>query len=349
MTALHPTYSHSPVGSVVALARALGVAESHLRYVVSRRNEFVRANTPEKKKNGGIRQTFTFLDPLDDIQKRILKTFLKRVTYPEYLKGSIQGRDYLADASAHADAVTIIQEDVTDFFPSTSREIVLGIWKGVFHFPDTVADVLTDLTTLDGCIPQGARTSSYLANLTFWRKEPSIVAMLKLQEIRYTRYVDDIVVSASRKLESSVKSEIIAQVYALLKSHGFKPSRGKHAIMSQGRKSLEKKPRGMYVHGLKVQNGRVLYDKPRRRVIRAEADQFKKSMTKGDIVGVDAAKRFDSIHGKILAMGILHPREANDLLALIEPFKEMVDPYRTKNQRPSGKHKARKSTTKMAT
>lgn len=45
-------------------------------------------------------------------------------------------------------------------------------------FSDDVAEILTMLTTKDGGLPQGAVTSSFLANLVFWDYEPSLVEKL---------------------------------------------------------------------------------------------------------------------------------------------------------------------------
>src|SRR5690606_42051319 len=66
----------------------------------------------------------------------------------------------------------VINEDISGFFPSTSAEHVFNIWHELFGCSQEVSQCLTQLTTRRGELPQGAITSSFLANLVFWQDEP---------------------------------------------------------------------------------------------------------------------------------------------------------------------------------
>lgn len=339
MTSLHPIYSHDPIGSLESLSKALGVTVEDLVRAANNQHLCIHPNTPQIKPNGKIRETFTFVDPLDDIHKRILATLLKKVVYPPYLSGSLKGTDYIADARAHSHAASVIKEDVVDFFPSTSQEVVRSIWKGLFNFPDDVADILTRLTTYDGAIPQGARTSPYLANLALWRREPAVVMALQSYGFVYTRYVDDIIVSSRHKMTNAQKTLVIRAIFGLLKFHGLRPSRRKHDIMSHGRKPNEKGPkgqplsRGLYVHGLKVQHGRVIYSKDRRRNLRAECHSLIRSIELGNLAGPQALQAIDSIKGKALALSKLHSKDADAILNAIEPIRLQLEHTRSEIKR----------------
>jgi hypothetical protein len=106
---------------------------------------------------------------LKTIQERIKVKILYKVFYPRYLQGSIKDdgikRSYISNAKIHANSRIVINEDITKFFPSTSEQLIFDIWKIFFGFSDKVARYLTKLTTKDGLLPEGAKTSSYLANL----------------------------------------------------------------------------------------------------------------------------------------------------------------------------------------
>ena len=94
------------------------------------------------------------------------------------ISGYQKDKSYRTNAALHAGAKIVICEDVEGFFPSTSAARVYDIWRYFFGCTDTVGELLTKLTTKEGALPQGAITSSYLANLAFWRDEPMLHASL---------------------------------------------------------------------------------------------------------------------------------------------------------------------------
>ena len=121
------------------------------------------------KKNGEPRITHDAKFPLKNIHEKIKNKLLRRVIYPPYLLGGIsdrlQPRDYKRHAAIHSGKQVLISEDIANFFPATSPAHVHGIWQGLFQFHPELARVLTLLTTHDNMLPQGWKTSGYLANL----------------------------------------------------------------------------------------------------------------------------------------------------------------------------------------
>lgn len=63
-------------------------------------------------------------------------------------------------------------------------QIVFDIWHRFFRFPPPVATQLTKLTTKDGLVPQGAKTSALLSNLVFLDEERRLVGDLLNAESR---------------------------------------------------------------------------------------------------------------------------------------------------------------------
>ena len=115
---------------------------------------------------------------------------------------------------------------------SHRRAHVYRIWREFFHFAENAADLLTRLTTKDARVFQGTPTSSYLANLAFWDREPALVLRLISRGIRYSRYVDDIAVSSPAEMSEEDKRWAISQVYGMIGAAGFKPKRSKHKGLS---------------------------------------------------------------------------------------------------------------------
>ena len=145
------------------------------------------------KADGSTRVLYDTQEPLMTVLKRINENFLKRVIYPSYLTGGLPGKDYTHSVSVHAGAKVVVKEDIAQFFPSVSYEVVFDIWKNFFGFAAEVAELLTMLTVRDGHLEQGAPTSGYLANLALWDVEGRFVKNLALQGFnQYSRHVDDL-------------------------------------------------------------------------------------------------------------------------------------------------------------
>ena len=173
-TLLKPTYDLKPIRDTSALLLALGLPETLLINTAAYADSLYRKAKQIVKPDGSIRQPFDALPQLKAIQRRIKDRILKRVKFPLYLTGSLSGRSYRTNAAQHTGARIIICEDIESFFPSTSHARVRDIWLNFFHFSEEVASLLTHLTTKEGELPQGAITSSYLANLSLWNQEPRL-------------------------------------------------------------------------------------------------------------------------------------------------------------------------------
>lgn len=257
-------YNHSPISSVKSLVKALGVTEIQLKKTLSCVEKCYAANKPDIKPNGKIRQTYTVSPLLKHIQSRIVSNIFYSVNYPIYLQGSIrdreQPRNCVNNAALHSGAMTLISEDISNFFPSISSEHVYSMWKHLFCFTHEISEILTSLTTYKNFVPQGSPTSSYVANLIFWQGEENLEKKLAEKGYIYSRYVDDISISAKKILNNQEKSEAIKEALFLFKRYGVNVNREKHKISS-------KKSR-MTVNNLNVNSNRATINKRERKNIR---------------------------------------------------------------------------------
>ena len=233
---LRPHYPCDPFGSLLNLARPLRESPATLLSIAQAPRGYYR-RIPIKRK-GKVRETWDALAPLKSIQARIQCLILRKVMYPRYLQGGIrdkeQARDFVSNASLHCHRRIVISEDIENFFPSVSSDLIRDLWISLFHFPDRIAHVLTGLTTLEGYLPQGAKTSSYLANLALWRTEPGLVESLRRQGFTYSRYVDDITLSTDRRLTGSEISKVVRQIARMCSPLGFRLKRSKHSVTTSG-------------------------------------------------------------------------------------------------------------------
>lgn len=213
-------FSGSPIAHPEALARALRISIQDLRTLAgAASNKY--SDFTVKKKDGSDRVVSGPQYDLKLIQKRINRVLFERVDFPSYLTGGIKNQDYVRNAKLHAGAQATLALDVENFFPNINRNRVLEIFANVFKQPPVVANILADLCTKNGWVPQGACTSSYLANLVFFDHEPRLVASLKEQGLIYSRLIDDITISARNQISERRTNIIVNQVRAMLKRHGF--------------------------------------------------------------------------------------------------------------------------------
>ena len=192
------------------------------------------------KKDGSVRTCYDAKRPLKAMQARIQCLILKRVQYPSYLMGGLADRqnprDYVRNAHLHAGARVMINEDVARFFPSTSSHVVFDIWRYLFHFPLEVSRSLTRLTTRRGELPQGAKTSSYLANLAFWACEPDLVSKLQSMGFDYTRYIDDITLSSKTDKTAEELNGALSLLASMIYRYGLRFKRSKHNLVYAGQR-----------------------------------------------------------------------------------------------------------------
>lgn len=306
-----PSYSHRPIRSLNALALALGVPEATLIEVSSNASVRYRLAKPIKKPDGSIRQPFDALEPLKDIQRRIKDRLFSGVAFPDYLTGSLKGRDYRVNAKLHSDARIVVCEDIEGFFPSTSAFVVHDIWRGLFEFSEEVSELLTALTTREGSLPQGAITSSYLANLAFWRHEPDLHERFAKSGIRYSRYVDDITVSASRFLSKPELSQIIAAVYGMLRKQGYKAKRRKHEVFTSRRRMIATKL---------VINKRPALSANERSQIRAAVHQLERRLA-CNAPSADAIAELNSVSGRVGKLKAFHPAKGKALMERVRNLR----------------------------
>lgn len=256
---------------------------------------------PKLKKNGGIRNVFDTKPPLKLLLKKINKVFFRQVYFPQYLTGSLSGRDFIANVDIHKGSRCVITEDIKAFYDSITEDQVCRLWREFFGFAEEVASLLTILMTKEGRVFQGTPTSSYLANLAFWDRESSLVERLALRNIRYSRYVDDVTLSSLREMTLEDKRWAISQTYGMIGAAGFKPQRTKHSTLNA------KLP--ITIMGLNA-NGTLKpsLTKQERAEIRARVFQLERRFERGD-TGGDFLSELNRADGKVGRLKRLHVRE----------------------------------------
>ena len=253
----------------------------------------------KRKSDGSVRILFDAKFPLKTAHGRIQAMILKTVNFPAYLQGGIKKRGQGSNASCHVGCRLLITEDVENFYPATTSKVVFEVWHRFFRFPPAVAQCLTKLTTKEGCLPQGAKTSPLLANIVFWQAESKLVVDLQTKGIIYTRLVDDITCSSARDLSRDETEWVIRKVRALAESQGFRLKCSKETVSDAGTRMIATKL---------VVNVRVALPSEERSKIRAAVKSCE-SLRRGG----SADNIFNKVSGKLSYLGQYHPSESKAL------------------------------------
>lgn len=323
---MKPLYTAKPIGSLGALALALAVDRSALLDIAkSTAERYTKFEIP--KTNGGMRAVCAPHYDLKVIQKRLNRAVFSHVQYPDYLYGGIAGRDYVQNARQHTNARAIIALDLKNFYPSIPFKRVLEVFRYFCNFPLDVAETIASLCTLEGAVPQGACTSSHIANLAFFDTEHRIVREFRQAGLTYTRLLDDITVSAPKILDKNSTTRVVEKVRAMAKSQQMRLKAEKTRITTASNPEQL-----MEVTGLWLNRGEPRVHRAERREIRASVRRCQVH-AQVSLSDPDYHAEHNRLLGRISKLGYLQHFEASewrDRLRNIQPIYDAADIIKTK-------------------
>ena len=178
------------------------------------------------KKNGT--RTINYLpsdSQLVGVQRKLLNGFLEKQALPVCVKGFRKGESYKSYLLPHINSVYFFRTDLKDFFPSVSESKIKETLSDLIGCDseadkNKLLDLITDIVTLNGTLPQGACTSPSISNLVMARLDQRILKYCQVLNIRYTRYADDLLFS-SKSFDFQEKAWFIKKIKHILKANQF--------------------------------------------------------------------------------------------------------------------------------
>lgn len=152
----------------------------------------------------------------------------------------------------------VLNVDLKDFFPSIIASKVYGIFSTI-GYSKKIAALLTNLTVFEGRLPQGAPTSPKLANLICLKLDARIQGYAGPRGLVYTRYADDISISAQTIKKLMNARSILDKI---ISSEGL--------AINHRKTSLQGTMRRKEITGLVLADSRVGIGRATARKIRAE-------------------------------------------------------------------------------
>lgn len=163
-------------------------------------SEYKEFSIPKKD---GMR-TINYLESdseLGSLQYQLMAKFLNKQRLPICVKGFVKGENYNSFLIEHIGAKYFMRVDIKSFFPSINKAQIISGLSDVLIYNDeevknTIAELISDIVTLNGALPQGACTSPMISNIVMARIDQRITKYCQAYDVHYTRYADDLLFSS---------------------------------------------------------------------------------------------------------------------------------------------------------
>lgn len=139
----------------------------------------------------------------------------------------------------HRDGRAFYQTDLEKFFDSISASMVKAVLENaktpIEDLPQHI-DHIVDLITVDGSLPIGFSTSPTLSNACLLRFDTKLALLCEERQWVYTRYADDIVISAQERESLHDAPHVVRDCLASELGDTFRLNEKKSKLTTIGRK-----------------------------------------------------------------------------------------------------------------
>lgn len=196
------TLQKTKIKSVADLSHTLKVGVKEFVKIAKNASLFYKPFDLNKKGSKKWRHIDNPTGKLKTIQKTINKQILRDLMFqlPPNIMGGIENKSILKNAQVHIGQEMVVTIDIKNCFPKTKNETIFAVWKNLLGFDSNSSRLLTQLTTINGHLPQGSSASPSLSNLALLTLSNEIVDYAKKYNLNFTMYVDDITLSGKTRL-----------------------------------------------------------------------------------------------------------------------------------------------------
>jgi hypothetical protein len=251
------------LGSVEALATALGVDAATLRWMCFHRDVETASHYhlwTIPKRDGSRRLIMAPKKELKAAQRWLLRNVVEKLPVHRAAQGFLRARSIATNAQAHAGADVVVKIDLRDFFPTVTFNRVKGLFrKG--GIPENVATLCALLATeppreivqfrgktlyvakgARAC-PQGAPSSPGITNALCVTLDRRLSGLARLLGFTYTRYADDLAFSWRKPAPApgargprarAPIGALLRGAATILDDEGFRVNRKKTAVLRAG-------------------------------------------------------------------------------------------------------------------
>lgn len=213
---------------IETLALYIGIDAALIRQILHR-TSFHYRTFQLKKRNGQYRTINSPRTYLKVTQWWILDNILNRVPLNDNVHGFRIGRSFVTNANFHLGAKHILNVGIEKYFDNVSQNIVIGLFSSL-GYSDAMASTLARISCLNGRLPQGSPCSPYIANTIFASADKEIYKLCESSGFKFTRYADDITISAP----TYIPVLFLAEIERIVSVHGFRLNKEKTRFSGLG-------------------------------------------------------------------------------------------------------------------
>ena len=188
------------VRSPRGLARALGVSYGReLAFALHRMRPSSKYRAfMVRKRAGGERQIDAPHPLILKLQRKLLALLQEIYDPPPSVFGHVKDRSIVGNASIHVGRRYVANVDIADFYHSIHFKRIVGmLTSSRYGVERSVAMAIAQLCCHNGRLPVGAATSGIISNIVCGPLDSKLLRLAKRNGLRYSRYVDDITLSAT--------------------------------------------------------------------------------------------------------------------------------------------------------
>lgn len=183
------------------MGRSLGLPSRRIEAIA--RSASHRYKTYQvKKKRGGFREISHPSKVLKGLQRWLLHTTLDSLPVHPAAAGYVRGKNIADNAGRHVESRYLLRMDLLEFFPSiTAQDIRSYVSVHGSRFPDWADEdvsLFCHIVCRHGKLTIGAPTSPALSNILCYDLDSKVSALADATDLSYTRYADDLFLSAKR-------------------------------------------------------------------------------------------------------------------------------------------------------
>lgn len=268
-------------------------------------NTYTLARIP--KRSGKARILEIPSDTLKELQNKILEDVLYKMGTHKSAHGFVKGRNPITNAKVHNRARIIIKLDIKDFFRRTQEWTIKSSLKknaDYLGLTDEEIEQIIEYTMFDGHLPTGAPTSPALGNICLYNTDKALFAYCRANNLRYTRYADDITISSAKFIDKKTITGIIQEVQKCLKR--------RHHVLNYKKIKIFSTKNRMEITGIVI-NDKPNISKKYRANLRAAIHQAKTD------------EDFEKVEGRIAWVAQVAPKHAKKLSLLMSTNKQYAD------------------------
>ncbi|MBR1930901.1 MAG: retron St85 family RNA-directed DNA polymerase [Lachnospiraceae bacterium] len=243
-------------------------------------------------------------------QRWILDNILEKIPVSECCEGFRKDHSIYTNAKKHIGYEQMLNIDIKDFFPSIAEKTVIEIFHEI-GYSRAAADELGAICCHDGCLPQGAPTSPYLANLACREMDRELLEFAQNHKLIYTRYADDMTFSGNVEMDKLIKG-IVQIVYA----HGFMVNTRKTRISTGNQRRL--------VTGIIVKKDGLAVPRNYKRKLRQEIHYCKQFGVANHLENTSSERKAnfrEYLYGKAYYIKMIEPKTGEQFLRELDEIQ----------------------------